>query len=47
MVIVPFDVELAKQITNGEVDGKIVTRYGKNARISKMKASRMTVKTIR
>lgn len=32
-VKVPFDVELAKKITNGEVDGKIVTRDGRNARI--------------
>lgn len=33
IVRVPFDVELAKQITNGEVDGKIVTRDGISARI--------------
>lgn len=32
-VRVPFDVELAKKITNGEVEGKIVTRDGTNARI--------------
>lgn len=32
-VKVPFDLELAKKITNGEVDGKIITRDGKNARI--------------
>lgn len=32
-VKVPFDVELAKKITNGEVEGKIVTRDGTNARI--------------
>lgn len=33
MVIVPFDVEMAKKITNGKVDGKIVTRDERNARI--------------
>lgn len=33
IVRVPFDVELAKQITNGEVDGKIVTRDGDSVRI--------------
>lgn len=33
MIRVPFDVELAKKITNGEVEGKIVTRNGKNVRI--------------
>lgn len=33
MVRVPFDVEMAKKITNGEVEGKIVTRSGKNVRI--------------
>lgn len=32
-VKVPFDVELAKKITNGEVDGRIVTRDGRSARI--------------
>ena len=30
---VPFDVEMAKRISNGEVDGKIVTRNGKIVRI--------------
>lgn len=33
MIRVTFDVELAKKITNGEVEGKIVTRNGKNVRI--------------
>ena len=33
MIRVPFKVELAKKITNDEVDGKIVTRDGRNARI--------------
>lgn len=33
MVIVPFEVELAKKITNGEVNGNIVTRDGRNARV--------------
>lgn len=28
-----FDLELAKKITNGETEGKIVTRSGKNIRI--------------
>lgn len=32
-VFVPFDVELAKKITNGEVEGRIVTRRGDNVRI--------------
>lgn len=32
-VRVPFDIELAKKITNGEVNGNIVTRNGQNARI--------------
>lgn len=32
-VRVPFEVELAKKITNGECDGRIVTRDGRNARI--------------
>lgn len=32
-VRVPFEVELAKKITNGECDGRIVTRDGMNARI--------------
>lgn len=30
---VPFDVEMAKRISNGEVDGKIITRDGKDVRI--------------
>lgn len=25
MIIVPFDVELAKKITKGKIDGKVVT----------------------
>lgn len=33
LVRVPFDVEMAKKITNGEIEGKIVTRDGKSARI--------------
>lgn len=33
MAKVPFDIELAKKITNGEVNGRIVTRNGKNVRI--------------
>ena len=33
LVKVPFKVELAKKIINGEVDGRIVTRDGKNVRI--------------
>lgn len=32
-VKVSFDLELAKKITNGEVDGRIVTRDGKSVRI--------------
>lgn len=32
-VRVPFDIELAKEITNGTKEGRIVTRGGKNARI--------------
>lgn len=32
-VRVPFDVEMAKKITNGEVEGRVVTRDGKKARI--------------
>ena len=32
-VRVPFEVELAKKITNGECDGRIVTRDGRSARI--------------
>lgn len=33
LVRVPFDVELAKKITNKEIEGKIVTRNGVNVRI--------------
>jgi hypothetical protein len=33
MVRVPFAVEIAKKITNGEVNGNIVTRDGRNVRI--------------
>lgn len=33
MIIVPFDVELAKKITKGKIDGKVVTRDGGSARI--------------
>lgn len=33
MVRVPFAVEIAKKITNGEVNGNIVTRNGRNARV--------------
>lgn len=33
LVRVPFDIELAKKITNNEVDGKIVTRDGRCVRI--------------
>lgn len=33
LVIVPFDLEMAKKITSGGVDGRIVTRYGNRARI--------------
>lgn len=32
-VKVPFEVELAKKITNGEVEGRIVTRGGRSARV--------------
>lgn len=32
-VRVPFDIEMAKKITNGEVEGKVVTRNDGNARI--------------
>lgn len=31
--IIPFDIELAKKITNGEIKGRIVTRGGRRARI--------------
>lgn len=30
---IPFDIELAKKITNGEVKGRIVTRDGRSVRI--------------
>lgn len=30
---VPFDMEAAKRITNGEIEGRVVTRAGSNARI--------------
>lgn len=30
---VPFDIELAKKITNGKVKGRIVTRNGRQVRI--------------
>lgn len=33
LVKVLFDVEMAKKITNGEVEGKVVTRDDRNARI--------------
>lgn len=33
LVKVPFDLELAKKITNKECEGKIVTRSGRSARI--------------
>lgn len=33
LVKVPFDLELAKKITNKECEGKIITRNGRNARI--------------
>lgn len=33
MIVIPFDVELAKKITNGEVEGKVVTRDGQSVRI--------------
>lgn len=32
-VRVPFDVELAKEISNGSKEGRIVTRDGRNARV--------------
>lgn len=32
-ITIPFDVERAKRISNGEEEGKIVTRDGKNVRI--------------
>ena len=33
LVKVPFDIELARKITNKEIEGKIVTRNGRSARI--------------
>lgn len=33
LIKVPFDLEMAKRITNGEINGKIVTRTGDNVRI--------------
>ena len=33
MVIVPFEVELAKKITNNECEGEIITRDGRSVRI--------------
>lgn len=33
MVIVPFDLELAKKIANGEIEGRITTRVGTDVRI--------------
>lgn len=33
MAIVPFEVELAKKITNNECEGKIITRDGRSVRI--------------
>lgn len=33
LVIVPFDLELSKEITNGEVEGRIITRVGNSVRI--------------
>ena len=33
MIKVPFEVELAKKISNGEVKGRIVTRDGRSARV--------------
>lgn len=33
LVRVPFDLELAKKITNKEIEGRIVTRDGRSARI--------------
>lgn len=32
-VKVPFDVELSKKITEKSVDGRVVTRDGKSARV--------------
>lgn len=33
LVRVPFNIDMAKKITNGEIEGKIVTRDGRNVRI--------------
>ena len=33
MIRVPFEVELAKRIQNGECEGRIVTRDGRRVRI--------------
>lgn len=33
MIRVPFEVELAKKITNGDAEGRIVTRDGRSARV--------------
>lgn len=33
LIKVPFDLEMAKRITNGEINGKIVTRTGDYVRI--------------
>lgn len=33
MIKIPFEVELAKKISNGEVEGRIVTRDGRSARV--------------
>lgn len=33
LVRIPFDLVMAKKITNGEVEGRIVTRSGQNVRI--------------
>lgn len=33
MISIPFDLELAKKITNGEIEGRIVTREGRNVRV--------------
>lgn len=33
MVKVPFEVELAKKITNGEIEGRVLTRNGESVRL--------------
>lgn len=33
MKIIPFNIQLAKEITNGTKKGKIVTRFGEDAKI--------------